>query len=117
LVQGRFTQDRVVRSAIELHHDPLRRHRDLTGGLHELAVQVLRLRFVEPLESAGQPAVTAVADHRERDIEIDVQADFAGQTIEMEKIHADAQAILDAVASRVTDHQIARCDVGVVGEK
>jgi len=33
------------------------------------------------------------------------------------KVHADAQAVFDAVAARVTDHQITGGDIGVVGQK
>src|SRR6266849_1326033 len=116
-VEGGFAQDRVVRATVEADGDLLLGHADLACGLDELAKQVLRFRLRETLEPTCQPAIAAVGDHRQRDIEIDVETDLAGQTVEMEKVDADAETVLDAVAPRVAYHQVARRDVGVVTQK
>ena len=75
------------------------------GGLDEPAVQLLRGGLLEALQSLAQPAVAAVGDHCQGRVEVDVQSHLAGQAVEVEEVHADAQAVLDPVAAGVADDQ------------
>src|SRR5512135_1656240 len=87
------------------------------GGRDEPPVQLLRIGLREAAQSRRQPAIAAVGDHRQRGVEVDVQPNLAGQAVEVEEVHADPQAILDPVAARVADDQLARRLLEVVGEE
>jgi hypothetical protein len=85
-VERRFPQHRIVGSLVQLHHDTLLLDVNHSTCLHEPAVQLLRLRLLEAVELVRQPAVAAVRDHSQGDVEIDVGADFTGQAVEMEEV-------------------------------
>jgi hypothetical protein len=55
-VQARFTQDRVVAPLIEVDHNALRLHLDRPCRLDELAVQLLRTRFVTGIPKVAYAA-------------------------------------------------------------
>src|SRR5260370_35376512 len=86
-------------AAVEVDDDTVGGYLDPAGGFHELAIELLGLGLGKAVQLVGQPAVAAVGDHREGNVEIDVESDFTGQAIEVKEVHADAQAVLDAVAA------------------
>ncbi len=90
---------------------------DAAGSLHKFAIEFLWFGLGEPMQFFGQPTVAAVGDHREGDVKIHVESDFARQAIEVEKVNTDAQAIFDAVAPGVAQHDVAGSDFGVVGQE
>src|SRR5712692_10165885 len=104
-------------AAVEVDDDTVGGYLDPAGGFHELAIELLGLGLGKAVQLVGQPAVAAVGDHREGNVEIDVESDFTGQAIEVKEVHADAQAVLDAVAAGVAQHQVAWGDLEVVGQK
>jgi hypothetical protein len=55
--------------------------------------------------------------HRQGHVHIHVQPPFAGQTVEVKEIDADAEAVLDAMASGVAGDEVPGTDVEVVGHK
>src|SRR3954447_10167035 len=112
-----FAQDRVMAPAVEGHRQAVVLDRHGPGGLDEPAVEALRIALLEAFQPRRQPAVATVGDHRQRGVEVDVQAHLAGQAVEVEEVHADAQATLDPVAAGVADDQLARGLLEVVGEE
>ena len=104
-------------AAVEMDDDALPSDLHAAGGFHELAVEVLGLGLAEAVQVVRQPAVAAVGDHGQGNVQIDVETDFAGQAVQVEEVHAAAQAVLDAVAAGVTQHQVAGADLRVVGQK
>src|SRR6266850_8566501 len=100
-----------------MHNDTVGVDLNSAGGFHELAVEFLGLGLVKAVQLVGQPAVAAVGDDREGNVEIYIESDFTGQAIEVEEVDADAQAVFDAVAAGVAQHQITGSDLEVVGEK
>ncbi len=71
------------------------------GGLDESAVELLRVGLLEPIEARCQPSVATVGSHRQGGVEIDVQSHLAGQAVQVEEVHADAQATLNPIAAGV----------------
>ena len=55
-------------------------------SLNELAVKLFGFGNVEAMQLMGQPTVAAVGKHREYGVEIHVESNFAGQTIQMKKL-------------------------------
>ena len=89
---------------------------DAAGGADELAEEHLRFGFLDPLQARGQPAVAAAGDHRQRRVQVDIEADLADQPVEVEKVDAVADGIFDAVAADVTREKIATGLGAVVGQ-
>src|SRR6266478_1709130 len=118
LVEGRLAENGVVTAAVKGNEEPAAGS-DLNqaAGFDELAVKLLRLGLLEAFQLMGEPAVTAVGDHRQGHVEVDVQADLARQAVEMEEVDVGAQSVFDAVASGVVDNQLARTHVEVIGHE
>jgi len=112
-----FVKDRVVAAAIEVDGDLFRGHFDVAGSFDELAVEVFGLGLGETFELARQPTVAAMGDDGEDDVEVDVETHLARQAIQVEEVDADAQAVLDAVATCVARHEVAWSNVGVVAHE
>src|SRR5580658_842196 len=117
LVKGCFAQDRVMRPLVEMDDDRVLCDLDASARFHELAVEVFRLGFAEAVQLAGEPAVATVGDHREGDIDINVEPYLAGQAIEMEEVDADAETVFYAVAAGITEDEVAGSNLGVVRHK
>ena len=104
-------------AAFEGDSDPFFLDQYRPSGLDEAAVELLGCGLSVSPQPRRQPAVTTVGNHSQRRIQVDVEPYLAGQAIEMEEVHADAQAILDAVATRVADDQLTRCLIEVIGDE
>src|SRR3954470_23464718 len=103
--------------AVEHDRHPVILDGNRPGGLYVTAIELLRGGLLEALQPRRQPAVAAVGDHRQGGIEVDVQPHLAGQAIEVEEVHADPKAVLDPVAARVADDQLARRLLEVIGQE
>ena len=106
-----------MRALVEMNDDRFLGDLDATARLDELAVEVFRLGLVEAVQSAGQPAIAAIGDHREGDIDIDIEPHLAGQAIEMEEVDADAETVFHGVAASISEDEIASGNLGVVRYK
>src|SRR5262249_14824147 len=106
-VQGRFAKERVVATALEGDRDPIGLDPYSPPCPKKTPIELLGRRLLEAAQSRPQPAIATVSDHRQRRIEVDVQPHLAGQAIEVEEVHADAQPILDPVATGIADDQLA----------
>src|SRR5262249_22109892 len=115
-VQRRLSHDRVVTPAVEGDGQAVRLDDHRSGRLHEPPVQLLRVGLLEALQTARQPAVTAIGKYRQRGVEVHVQPHLAGQAVEVEEVHAHPEAAFDPIATGVADDQITRCLLEVVRE-
>ena len=118
VVESGFAEDRIVAAAVEGDEEPTAGSDfDLAAGFDELAVELLRLGLLEALELTSQPAVATVGDHRQSHVEVDVQADLAGEAIEVEEVDVRSQAVLDAVASGIMGDELAGAHLEVIGQE
>jgi len=87
-VQNRFKQDRVVGAAIKRDAcATIRCHFDNTAGLDELVRQLFQFLLFESLQLARHPSVTAISDHRERHIQIDVETNLTRQVVHLKEVY------------------------------
>jgi hypothetical protein len=86
-----------------------------SGGDHPLK-KLLGLGRATAQQTRRQPAVATVGDHRQGQFEIHVEADFAGQAIEVEEIDADPQGIFNAISSQKACDQLAGRGLEIVGQ-
>jgi hypothetical protein len=59
-VEGGFTRDGIVRPLVEAYHNTVGVYVKLATRFYTLAVELLGVRFVEPLQSGGQPPLAAI---------------------------------------------------------
>ena len=96
-----------MRPFIKMHDKPVGLNFELSPSCHELAIELFGLRFVKAMQLRGQPPVAPMGKHRQGHIYIDVEPHLTGQTVEVKKIDADAEAVLDAIASGVANDSVA----------
>ena len=106
-IESGFAQEGIVAWFVEVDHDAVILDFHDAAGLDEFAVQLFRRGLLEAAQLFAKPALTAIGQHSQGDIEIDVEPYFAGQTIQMKEIHADAQSILYAISTRVANDEVA----------
>ena len=70
--------------------DTIRHHFDLAARLNELSRQLLGLGVIESFELACEPPVATVGDHRQCDVQIDIQTNFARQVIHVKEVDVRA---------------------------
>jgi hypothetical protein len=116
-VERRLSQDRIVRSFLEVDVDLIFGDPNGARGLDDLPTEPFWLRLGESMKLARQPAVASVGHDRQSRIQIGVQRDFAGQAIEMEEADAAPQGILNPVAARVPRHDLSSGLLAVVGQQ
>ena len=68
MVEGSFTQDRIVRPLVEAYHDAVGVYVKLATSCDKLAVELLGFRFVEPMQLGGQPPIAAIRQDGQRDM-------------------------------------------------
>src|SRR3990172_25465 len=103
---------------VEVYHDPPPRFNlDGSRSLHELAIDPFGFRVPKAMQLVGQPTVTAVGQYRQDRVQVYVQSDFAGQTVQVEEIDAAPQRVFHSVAPGIIHDQLARTDREVVGQE
>src|SRR5450759_5817683 len=112
-----LAEDRVMAATVEGNDEAVGLDRHGAGGLDEPPEELFRVGFLEALQSRRQPAVAAVGDHGQGGVEVDIETHLAGEAVEVEEVHADAQAALDPVAAGVADDRLAWGLLEVVGEE
>ena len=75
---------------VEMHHNTIGLDLDHSAGFHKLAIQLFRRRLGEAMKLRGQPAVAAIGQDSQGNVEIGVETHLAGQVVEMKKVDADA---------------------------
>ena len=70
---------------------------DDSSGPREPLVGLLRFDLLITRQPSRQPAIATMCNHRQRHIKVHIEADFAGQAVEVEEIHADSQGVFDSV--------------------
>jgi len=98
-----------------MHHNPVGLHFELSPSFHKLAIELFGFRFVKAMQLRGQPPVAPMGKHRQGHVHIDVEPHLTGQTVEVKEIDADAEAILDAIASSVAGYEVPCTGIEVVG--
>src|SRR5436309_2985776 len=79
---------------------------DAAGGFDESTVELFGRGGLVASQLRSKPAVTAVGDHRQDGVEVDIEPYLAGQTVQVKEVDARPQAVFDAVSPRVTnDHR------------
>src|SRR5437016_3256442 len=81
-IQRRGAEDRVVGAFVKSNHDPVGLDFHDPSSRYESLVRLLRLRFVIAGQPRCQPAVAPMRDHRQRQIPVHIEADFAGQAVD-----------------------------------
>src|SRR6516165_10798030 len=92
MVQSRLSKDWIMAAALEGDANPIVLDRYRPSGLDEAAVKMLGRGLLVTPEPRCEPAVTAVGDHGQCHIEVDVKPHLARQAVEMKEVHADAQS-------------------------
>ncbi len=96
-------------TAVEQDSESTTRHDfDLTAGFDEFAGDLFWLGVIESFELAGEPSVATVGDHRQRDVQIDIQTDFAGKIVHVKEVDVGAQPVFDSVAPGIIHDQFTR---------
>lgn len=54
----------------------------------------------------AQPPIAAVGQDGHGRVQVNIEANLTGQTVEMEEIHADSQAVFHSVTTSVADDHI-----------
>ncbi len=96
-IERGFFEDRVVRAFVEPHLEPITLDLYDASGPHEPLVGLLWFDLLVTRQPSRQPAVAAMCNHRQRHIKVHIEADFAGQAVEVEEIHANSQSVFDSV--------------------
>jgi hypothetical protein len=91
-----------VAAPIEGHHNLVVFNSHSSARFDEPTIELFRRRLVETPELRRQPAVTAIGDHSQRGVEVDVETHFTYEAIQVEKVDADAQSVLNSVSAGVT---------------
>ena len=81
---------------------------NLTAGFDKFAGELFRLGVIESFEFGGEPSVATVGDHRQRDVQIDIQTDFTGKIIHVKEVDVGAQPVFDSVAPCIIPDQFTR---------
>lgn len=82
---------------VEPNHDPVALDLHDPSGRHEAPVLLLRFRLLVAGSLRRQPAIATMSDHRQRQIQIHIETNFAGQAVDVEEVHADSQSIFHPV--------------------
>src|SRR4029453_17995728 len=117
LLKGSFAQDRIVSPFVKMHHNPVGLHFELSPSFHELAIELFGLRFVKAMQLRGQPPVAPMRKNCQGHVHIHVEPHLTGETVEVKEIDADAEAILNTIASGVAGDEVSGTGVEVVGHK
>lgn len=104
-------------SFVKPHHKPVGLDFELSRRFHELALELFGLRFVKAMQLRGQPPVAPMGKHCQGHVHIHVEPHLTGQTGEVKEIDADAEAILNTIASGVAGDEVPGTGVEVVGHK
>ena len=84
-IQPGFADNGVVCAFVKPNHDPLGLDFDIASGSHHPLEQLLGLGRPTAKQPRRQPAIATVGNHRQRHIEVHVEADFAGQAVEVDR--------------------------------
>lgn len=98
---------------VEVNHDPVVLQFDHAPSL----IQLFRRRLVKAAQLLPQPTITSVGQDRRHRVQVYVQPDFAGQAVQVKEVDGRAQTVLDAIATRIADDQLACQFLEVVGQE
>jgi hypothetical protein len=115
-IERGFADHGDVRGFVEPNHDPLVLDFDIAAGFHHPLDRLLRHGLPTAEQPRRQPAIATVGNHRQRRVEIHVEADFAGQAVEMEEIHTDPRGVFHAIWSHRARDQFAGLGLEMVGQ-
>jgi len=116
-VEGGLSDDGVVGPSVEGDEELIAVDGDVAAGFDELAIELFGFHGGAALEALAEPAIAAVGQDGHHDVGVDVEADLAGQAVEVEEVDVDAEVVFDAVAVEVACDDVAARDGLVVGSE
>ena len=74
-----------MRAFLESNQEPITLDLYDASSPHEALVGLLRFDLLITRQPSRQPAVATVCNHRQRHIKVNIEADFAGQAVEVDQ--------------------------------
>ena len=106
-VESGLGNDGVVRPAVERDEKFIAPDGEGAAGFDELAIELFGLHRGAAVEALGEPTVAAIGQDGQADVGVDVEADFAGQAVEVEGVDVDGRVVFDGITAEVAGDDVA----------